>query len=91
MTSAGEAALERESWRMRDDLDEGSFSARLAAHWASTTPQRYKDTFEERVVAFMQPRSHSEVPNYSVGTRGLPFMNQLPFDGESYRGDPLLY
>lgn len=76
---------------MRDDLDPGSFSQKVAAHWASTTPQRYKDTFNERVMAFMKPHSRSEVPNYSVGTRGLPFINQLPFDGESFRGNPLLY
>lgn len=92
MLTAGEDQLAKNSWRLRDDLEPGSFSALLAAHWADMTPQRYKESFKERVLDFMTtPRSRSTVPNYSIGTRGLPFINQLPFDGESFRGDPTKY
>lgn len=81
--TAGELQLAANEFRTRDDFDPGSFAASLAAHWGSHVPQHAKDSYGESVVyyAARRPRSRRPEPNYSVGTRGLPFINQLPSDG----------
>lgn len=92
-SSAGESQLAENAYRMRDDLDPGSYSAMLAAHWAARVPDKYKMDYKQFVEqhAVQHPRSRVPEPNYSVGTRGLPFIGQLPYDGEHRGGDDALY
>lgn len=87
--TAGEEQLEAESWRMRDDLEPDSFAAELAAHWAQKAPARYKKDYDAFVTQHMSRfRSRVPYPNYSVGTRGLPFIDQTVTNGR-YRGSGL--
>lgn len=87
--TAGEAQLAENFYRMRDDLDPDSYSATVAAHWAQIVPDKYKKSYNESVLQHMRYHSRSDVPNYSVGTRGLPFAgDQRLYDG-TYRGDGL--
>ena len=87
--TAGEAQLAANAFRLRDDLDEGSFGATLAAHWARRGDD-FKFDFDRFVTAHRDfPRAPPrDAPNYSVGTRGLPFIDQTVTDGR-YRGSGL--
>ena len=81
--------VNEDDWRTRDDFhNDDSYASMLAQHWAEHVPGKYKFSYNERVLAFMRPKSREEMPNYSVGTRGLPFISQLPFDG-THRGNGL--
>lgn len=74
---------------MRDDLDQGSYAAMLANHWASHTPDKYKFAYADSVLFYMRPHSREIDPNYSVGTRAIPYAgDQRIFDG-SHRGSGL--
>lgn len=88
-STAGEGQLASNAFRMRDDLDEGSFGNTLAAHWARRGDD-FKFDFDEFVTQHrVFPRAPPpEVPNYSIGTRGLPFIGQTVTDGR-YRGSGL--
>jgi hypothetical protein len=79
---------EGQEWRMRDDLDPDTYGAMLAAHWAQRAT-KYKMDYDRFVTQHAdRPRDRSSVPNYSVGTRGLPFIGQTVTDGR-YRGSGL--
>lgn len=86
--SAGEEQLGDNAHRMRDDLEPNSFGAMLAAHWAQAAPEKYKLDYHDFVTAHERPHSRVPYPNYSVGTRGLPFDDQKVGDGR-YRGSGL--
>jgi len=88
LREAGEDHVARDDFRTREELDPDSYAGMLAAHWAQHTPDKYKFSFNENVLAHMRPHSREPVPNYSVGTRGLPFINQLPSEG-ARRGNGL--
>jgi hypothetical protein len=83
--TAGEAQLERNAHRMRDDLDPGSYGAMLSAHWASEAPEKYKIDYDRFVVQHATRQQAAPYPNYSIGTRGMPFYDQKTTDGR-YRG-----
>lgn len=86
---AGEAQLGENYFRLRDDLDPDSYSYVVAEHWAQIVPEKYKRAYADSVLYYMRYHSREALPNYSVGTRGLPFAgDQRLYDG-SYRGDGL--
>jgi hypothetical protein len=87
--TAGQGQLAANAFRLRDDLDQGSFGAELAAHWARRADD-FKFDFDRFVTDHrVFPRAPPPaVPNYSVGTRGLPFIDQTVTDGR-YRGTGL--
>lgn len=77
-----------EEWRLRDDLEPDTYGAMLAAHWAQA-PTKYKLDYDRFVAQHATlPRDRPSAPNYSVGTRGLPFIDQKVTDGR-YRGSGL--
>jgi hypothetical protein len=79
-----------EPWRLRDDLEPDTWGAALAAHWAKDGTA-YKFDYDKYVTEHEQPGEHREpsvVPNYSVGTRGMPFADQKITDGR-FRGNGL--
>ena len=70
------------------DLDFANLNQQVAAHWAQAAPEKYKLDYHDFVTAHERPHSRVPYPNYSVGTRGLPFDDQKVGDGR-YRGSGL--